>query len=152
MLWGCMTSQGPGFMCKIEGEMDQHLYKQILNGELLKTIEYYNINPADAIFQHDNSPIHKAKPVLEHLDIQQFQVLGWPAQPPDLNPTEHLWSKLKRELNKYEHPPSGMIELWKRIEYFWNEKITENDCLRLIESMLKRIGAVRKAKGWWTKY
>jgi len=55
MLWRCMTSQGPGFMCKIEGEMDQHLYKQILNGELLKTIEYYNINPADTIFQHDNS-------------------------------------------------------------------------------------------------
>ena len=151
MLWGCMTSQGPGLMHRIEGKMNQHLYKQILNDKLLKTIEYYNINPVETIFQHDNSPIHKAKSVLEYLNIQQFQLLEWPAQSPDLNPIEHLWSKLKKELNKYEHPPNGMIELWKRIEHVWNEKITANDCLLLIKSMPRRIEAVRKAKGWWTK-
>ena len=86
-----------------------------------------------------NSSIHKARSVLKNLDIQQFQVLKWPARYPDLNLIKLLWSKLKRELNKYGHPSSGMIELWKRIEHVWNEKITENDCLRLIESMPKRI-------------
>jgi hypothetical protein len=30
MLWGCMTAHGPEFMYKIEGRMDQHLYKSIL--------------------------------------------------------------------------------------------------------------------------
>ena len=79
-------------------------------------------------------------------------MLEWPAQSPDLNPIEHLWSKVKRELNKYESPPNGMIELWARIQEIWDQKITVNDCLILIESMPRRIEAVRKAKGWWTKY
>ena len=25
MMWGCMTAKGTGFMCKIDGKMDQHL-------------------------------------------------------------------------------------------------------------------------------
>ena len=79
-------------------------------------------------------------------------VLQWPAQSPDLNPIEHLWVKVKRELNKYDTPPNGLNELWERVEYIWNEKITKNDCLVLIESMPRRIKAVLKAKGYWTKY
>jgi transposase len=152
MIWGCMTTKGPGFMCKIDGKMEQTLYKQILSEELARTIEHYSIDARDVIFQHDNSPIHKAKSVVEYLKNQEYQVLQWPAQSPDLNPIEHLWSKLKRELNKYEQPPNGMLELWKRIEYVWDEKITQNDCQILIESMPRRIEAVIKAKGWWTKY
>ena len=44
-----------------------------------------------------------------------------------------------------------MIELWERIEAEW-DKIGMDECLRLIESMPRRIEAVLKAKGMWTDY
>ena len=54
MIWGCMTSQGIGYLCKIDGTMDQHLYKSILEDELLQTIDFYNLEKDQVIFQHDN--------------------------------------------------------------------------------------------------
>ena len=44
-----------------------------------------------------------------------------------------------------------MIELWERVEEIW-EQISVETCLKLIESMPRRINAVLKANGYWTKY
>jgi transposase len=151
MIWGCMTSHGPGFMCQINNTMDQHVYKHILQDYLLPTINWYDMDIEHIIFQQDNDAKHKAKSVCEWLDNQPFEVLEWPAQSPDLSPIEHLWATLQRRLGEYEHPPKGMVELWERIEIEWN-KITVEECIRLIESMPNRIQAVLKAKGRWTKY
>ncbi len=151
MVWGCMTSQGVGYLCKIEGTMDQNLYKTILEEDLMKTMEFYDLDPKEVIFQHDNDPKHKSKSVQEWLSNQEFDVLPWPAQSPDLNPIEHLWSEVKRKLNKFDNPPKGMLELWERIECTWNE-ITPQICQNLIASMPRRINDVIKAKGRWTKY
>ena len=151
MVWGCMTSQGVGYLCKIEGIMDQHLYKNILEEELMETMEFYEIDPKEVIFQHDNDPKHKSKLVQEWLSDQEFKVLPWPAQSPDLNPIEHLWAEVKRKLNKFDSPPKGMLDLWERIESTWNE-ITPQTCQNLISSMPRRINDVIKAKGRWTKY
>ena len=55
-MWGCMTSHGMGYMCKIEGKMTQALYLSILRVGVMKTIERYRLNPSRVIFQHDNDP------------------------------------------------------------------------------------------------
>jgi transposase len=150
-LWGCMTAQGVGFMCQIEGIMDSKLYLDILNGELKKTIEFYELDEEKIIFQQDNDPKHTAKKVKEHLNNQKFNVLSWPAQSPDINPIEHLWAHMKRELNKYPSPANGLLSLWERVQEVW-EDITPETCLNLISSMPRRMEAVIKAKGRWTKY
>jgi hypothetical protein len=41
--------------------------------------------------------------------------------------------------------------LWERVEEEWN-KICAEVCQNLIESMLRRVAAVLKAKGGYTKY
>jgi transposase len=151
MIWGCMTVHGPGFMCKLDGTMDRDVYKSILEDELMATIDYYGMDPDRVIFQHDNDPKHTAKSVRDWLEEQPFEVLVWPAQSPDLNPIEHLWAWLKIRLNQYEHAPSGMLELWDRMQDAWNEFGSE-ECKRLIHTMPKRIEAVLKAKGYWTDY
>ena len=75
----------------------------------------------------------------------------WPAQSPDLNPIDHLWTHLKKKLAEYEEPPKGILELWNRAEGEWN-KIEKEVCQNLIESMPRRIEAVLSAKGGYTKY
>ena len=80
-----------------------------------------------------------------------MEVLSWPAQSPDLNPIEHLWYYLKQRLREYEEPAGGVEELWRRTEVEW-EKIPKKVCQKLIESMPRRIAAVIRAKGVYTKY
>ena len=151
MIWGCMTAHGPGFICKIEGTIDRRLFKRILEEDLYETIEEYEMDATRVICQHDNDPKHKPKSVQEWLGEQPFEVLEWPPQSPDLNPIEHLWALLKRRLNQYETPPSGMLELWERIRFQFYEN-TEDECARLYESIPRRIEAVLMAKGMWTDY
>lgn len=151
MVWGCMTAEGPGFMCRIVGNMDQYLYKSILEDELLQTIKWYHMDRRHVILQHDNDSKHRAFSVRQWLKAQQIEVLEWPAQSPDLNPIEHLWAMLKRNLNRYETPPGGITALWERVQAEW-EKLEADECRKLVESMPRRIEAVIKAKGKWTDY
>jgi len=151
MVWGCMTWQGVGYAAKIDGRMDGDLYLQILKDDLLNTLQYYGLDPFDIIFQQDNNLKHTCIKVGEWLEEQDFETMVWPAQSPDLNPIEHLWSYLKRRLGEYEHPPNGILQLWERIQEIW-EGISVEECQKLIESMPRRVQAVVKAKGGYTKY
>ena len=151
MLWGCMTWKGVGYAAKIDGKMNGDLYLQILKDDLLKTLEYHGLNPPDIIFQQNNDPKHICKKVKGWLEKQEFRTMVWPAQSPDLNPIEHLWGYLKRRLAEHEHPPNGIHELWERTQVEW-EKISVTECRGLIESMPRRVQAVLKAKGGYTKY
>jgi len=151
MVWGCFTTHGVGFMTRIDGGMDAALYCNILDDELKRTVEYYGMDEEKLIFQHDNDPKHTAHKTVEKLQELGYSTLFWPAQSPDLNPIEHLWGVLKRRLAKYERVPSGMNELWDRVQVEW-EAITQNECLHLIESMPKRVAAVIRVKGRHTKY
>ena len=151
MMWGCMTWEGVGYATKIDGRMDGDLYLQILKDELQESLEYYGLHPPDIIFQQDNDPKHTCKQVKEWLEEQDFRTMVWPAQSPDLNPIEHAWGYLKRRLAEYEHPPKGILELWERTQVEWNN-IPAEECQKLIESMPRRVEAVLKAKGGYTKY
>ncbi|EIE91717.1 hypothetical protein RO3G_16428 [Rhizopus delemar RA 99-880] len=151
MLWGCLTWHGVGYLSNIKGSINSDFYIGILEDELMKTIDWYDLEKEDIIFQQDNASIHTAKKVSEWLDNNNITVLRWPSHSPDLNPIENLWSILKRRLLQYEKQPDGMLELWSRVENVW-ESITQNECQKLIESMPKRIKAVYNAKGGHTKY
>ena len=47
--------------------------------------------------------------------------------------------------------PRGVEELWERCQVEW-EKIPKEVCQNLIESMPRRVQAIIKAKGGYTKY
>jgi len=77
------------------------------------------------------------------LNMTELTVLKWPPQSPDLNPIEHLWDVVERELDVH---PTNLHQLQDAILSIWANIAKE--CFRhLIESMLCRIKAVLKAKG-----
>jgi transposase len=151
MIWGCMFWEGTGLATKIDGRMDTELYCKILREELMESLDYYGKEVGDIEFQQDNDPKHVSRLAKQTFEELALQVMDWPAQSPDMNPIEHLWGHLKKELAKHPNPPSSIHELWKRTSEEWN-KIPTSVCQNLIESMPKRVEAVLRAKGGYTKY
>ena len=151
MVWGCITAKGPGYLTKIDNGLDADLYCSILSGELMATIRWYKLDKDKVIFQYDNDPKYTARKTKEWLEESVLTVLDWPAQSPDLNSIEHMWDELKRRLAGYERMPTGVHELWERVQDEWNEA-NEKDCMHVVESMPKRIAAVLKARGGYTNY
>ncbi|PKY61070.1 hypothetical protein RhiirA4_283663, partial [Rhizophagus irregularis] len=50
-VWGCFTSCGVGFLCKIEGGLNAELYCRILSEDFMETLRYYELDVSDVIFQ-----------------------------------------------------------------------------------------------------
>ncbi|KAL1916371.1 uncharacterized protein VTP21DRAFT_5988 [Calcarisporiella thermophila] len=149
--WSCITSQGVGHLCRIDGGVNAKLYRKILAEDFLGTLDWYGLNKEEIIFQHDNAPPHTARSTQAWLRKHGIKVLEWPAQSPDLNPIENMWSIFKRKLQAYPTRPRDKEELWNRIEYTW-EHMDQSYIDKLYESMPRRIRAVYKAKGGYTKY
>ncbi len=65
---------------------------------------------SDGYFQQDNAPRHKAQIIsdwfLEH--DNEFTLLKWPPQSPDLNPIEHRWDVVEREIHIMDVQPTNL--------------------------------------------
>ncbi len=104
-------------------------------------------------FQQDNASCHKVKIIsdwfLEH--DNEFTLLKWPPQSPDLNPIEHLWDVVEREIRIMDVQPTNLQQLHDAIMSMWT-KISENCFQHFVESMPWILKAVLKAKGGQTWY
>jgi hypothetical protein len=151
MLWGCITAKGLGHYCRIGRNMDARLYVQILEEKLLPTLKQYSYNVEDITFQQDNDPKHTSRLAQEWLERHRINVLKWPSQSPDLNPIKHLWHYLKRRLASHKPRPKNVDELWSLIDAELKQ-VPVDLCVKLIESMPKRIEKVLEQRGGYTTY
>ena len=148
MIWGCFAAHGVGILHLIDGIMDQHIYLDIVENCLLPSADLL-FGRENWIFQQDNDPKHTARRVKDFITDNDIPTFGWPAQSPDLNPIENLWSILDKKLvnRKVNTTP----ELFKLLKQEWN-KLTTNELERLVDSMPQRCQAVIDARGLPTKY
>jgi transposase len=77
--------------------------------------------------------------------------MDWPAQSPDLIPTEHLWDKLERRLRSRPQRPTTLTALATALQEEW-AAIPPETFRHLTESLPGRFRAVIKAKGGPNRY
>ena len=75
--------------------------------------------------------------------------MPWPAQSPDLNPIENIWVWIDKKLVK--ESIASVAQLQQALEKLWKEFPREL-CIRLVESMPRRVRACVKNRGAHTKY
>ena len=160
MVWAAFWGQGRSDLYKLarDFEAKKHGYSANSYIEVLED-NLLGIWEPGLIFMQDNAPIHKAKKVTKWFEDTGITVMDWPPYSPDLNPIEHLWRDLKKQV--YEVNPdidavTGSDDtvreaLWKALEEAWT-LISGERRRGLIDSMHRRIEACILAEGWYTKY
>ncbi len=146
LMWGCMSAAGVGELHFIDGIMNSQMYCSILKEKMLPSLRALGRR---ALFQHDNDPKHISKATVGFLKNNRVKVIQWPSMSPDLNPIEHLWGILKRQVE--HHSPSSLQSLKVVVLEEW-KKIDLAKCRQLVNSMPRRLGAVIKNHGGHTKY
>lgn len=74
-----------------------------------------------AIFQQDNARPHVACHTMNFLQVNNVNVLDWPARSPEISPIEHLWDHLGRgvrqrnDINNVRDLERVLHEEWKHI-------------------------------------
>jgi len=115
MVWSCFTWWSVGPIKKIDGIMKKEDYLDILQTHLCDFVDKCAYKESDILFQQDGDPKHTSKVVKEWIAKHHFKLMEWPAQSPDLNLIENLWSIVKRRLGLYESVPANQHELWQRV-------------------------------------
>ncbi len=151
MVWGCLTPDGPGRLCGVEGNMDAIQYCKILKKGLLGTLTDHGDRQSVVIFQQDKDPKHKSHLAMTWFAEHNIRVLPWIPNSPDMNIIEHVWKHLNNRVHARKRLPSNTEELWAALKEEW-EAIDGDFIRRLYESMPHHVAALRKAKGSYVKY
>jgi len=137
MFWGCFSQQGLSKLVVVDGALRADNYKKLLEDHLLPELTKIN---CQMVFMQDNAPCHKARTVLQFFADHDITIMDWPAQSPDLNPIENLWSIIKqRRAKKFGMPTTKnelieqIFEIWDNIDAELKNKLAESVPKRLIK-------------------
>ncbi len=153
MVWGIFSWHTLCPLVPIEHCLNATAYLSIVAGNVNHVMTTVYLS-SDGYFQQDNAPCNKAQIIsdwfLQH-DNEFFTLLKRTPQSLDLNPIEHFWDVVEREIHIMDVQPTNLQQLRDAIMSIWT-KLSEECFQHLVESMPWRIKAVLKAKRGPTRY
>ena len=149
-VWGCFDNERVGSFIRIEGIMTKEVYLtvNILQENMVESANNL-FHDRNFYFQQDNDPKHTARVVKEWINAQEFNLLDWPSQSPDLNPIENVWAYMKQRASTMTFRNS--MELMNGLLQIW-ESLPRTFLHNLVESMPSRVKAVIANKGGSSGY
>ncbi|KAJ6642725.1 Transposable element Tcb2 transposase [Pseudolycoriella hygida] len=94
-LWGWISIDGPGEMTMINGRLNSTGYTEILEDNLLRTIDISYGGLGNIVFMQDNNSFHTSKLTRRWFSRHpELELINAPVNSPDLNPIENLWAKM----------------------------------------------------------
>jgi hypothetical protein len=151
-VWGGIGAHFKTKLYFFTKNLDADLYCKILKKRLPPDFNY-NLVPTERgnwIFVQDNDPKHKAKKTKELLDrIAPDRITDYPANSPDFNPMEDVWSIL----NSFIEGKSikSITSLKKNLQNAWTNLDMEV-VRRSVRSLPRRLEQCIKRKGKRTDY
>jgi hypothetical protein len=147
-IWGAISYQGI-VQCEIFTEnLTAPLYKDILRRRLIPTAN--RLYPRRQwLYLQDRDPKHQANQVQFWLPLQCARLITMPPNSPDLNPIENIWSILTEKVR--QHSLNNVEQLKRAVFAEWHA-LSMVTIRKTINSMPKRLAAVRSLRGGMTKY
>ena len=105
----------------------------------------------DFVLVDDNARPHRARVVTEYLEREGIDRMNWPARSPDINPIEHVWDILQRQISARLVQPQTREDLTRALIEEWT-RIPRPAIRKLICSFKSRCRAVIDARGGHTRY
>lgn len=151
MMWAVISGKGVGRLYVVEGTLRQDQYRQVIEARLIPQLREWFQDGERYIFMQDGAPCHTANAVMKFLNDRHIPVLPWPGNSPDMNPLENLWQLVKKRVSKTNI--TTRQQLIEQIIAVWHRDPEITALARsCIDSMPRRVQALKKAKGGPTKY
>ena len=147
MVWGGIMDRRKTNLIVVQGYLNAQDYiNQILQPEAVPFLQ----RQGPAILMQDNSRPHVARICQQFLNRNNVNVLPWPAVSPDMNPIEHIWDYLGRNV-RAKGNVKNLSDLENALIQEWNN-ILNVVIRRYVRSMRGHLAACINSRGGHIRY